>query len=265
MSYQPPAPSSGYGQSGYGQSSGYEQSGYGQQSDSSGVREQARNVGSQATQAGGDVARTAKEQGREVAGEATRQARNLYGEARSQLASQTGEQQRRAAGGLRSLADELRSMAEKGGQSGAVSEFARQSADRVHGVAGWLETREPGDIINEVRDYARRNPGTFLVGAAALGVLAGRLTRNLASASGSQPTAPGGSRGFTADDTVPITDPERTAVIPPTPVARPGSDPYAEPSTGYTEAPPPSGYAEPLPPAGRTDPLPGAPSSGVRP
>jgi hypothetical protein len=237
-------------------------SGYGQQS---GVREQARNVGSQAARAGGDVAETAKQQGREVAGEATRQARNLYGEARGQLASQTSEQQRRAAGGLRSLADEMRSMAEQGGRSGPASEFAHQAADRVHGLAGWIEAREPGDIINEVRDYARRNPGTFLVGAALLGVLAGRLTRNLASASSSQPITTGSTRGFAADDTVPISDPERTAVIPPTPAARPGSDPYAAPGTGYAEAPPPSGYAEPLPPAGRTDPLPGVPSSGVRP
>jgi hypothetical protein len=264
MSYDPPTPSSGYAQPGYAQP-GYAQPGYAQQSDNSGVREQARNVGSQAAQAGGDVAQTAKEQGREVAGEATRQARNLYGEARSQLASQTGEQQRRAAGGLRSLAEEMRSMAEQGGQSGPVSEVARQAADRVHGLASWIEGREPGDIINEVRDYARRNPGTFLVGAALLGVLAGRLTRNLASASNGEQTALGGRRDFSSDDTVPISDPYRTAVIPPTPAPRTGSDPYAEPASGYPEPVGPTGYTEPLPPAGRTDPLPGVPSSGVRP
>ncbi|HEX7746373.1 MAG TPA: hypothetical protein VF462_14065 [Micromonosporaceae bacterium] len=255
MSYDTPTSSSVYGQP----------AGYGQQSDNGGVREQARNVGSQAAQAGSDVAQTAKQQGREVAGEATRQARNLYGEARDQLASQTSDQQRRAAGGLRSLADEMRAMAEQGGQSGPVSELARQAADRVHGVAGWLEAREPGDIVNEVRHYARRNPGTFLAGAALLGVLAGRLTRNLASASDGQPTMSGTGRAFASDDTVPISDPDRTAVLPPTPAPRPAADPYAAPATGYAEPGTPTGYAQPLPPAGQTDPLPGVPSSGVRP
>ncbi|MEU8296876.1 hypothetical protein AB0C04_06290 [Micromonospora sp. NPDC048909] len=234
-----------------------------------GVREQARQVGSEAAHAGGAVAETAKEQGKEVGREAAQQARNLYGEARTQLAAQTGEQQRRAAGGLRSLADEMRTMAEQGGQAGPVSELARQAADRVHGVAGWLEAREPGDLVTEVRDYARRNPGTFLVGAAVLGVLAGRLTRNISAA--------GNDSGRQVYDR--YEDPERTAVIPTPPTQRqvpeqvpPGGylDPtpgaYADPQTTTSYADPAGGTGQPLPPVTQTDPLPGVPSSGtVRP
>jgi len=244
---------------------------YGQEpANGGGAREQARQVGSEARQAGGAVAGTAKEQGRQVAGETKRQARNLCGEARSQLASQTGEQQRRAAGGLRSLADEMRSMADQGGQAGPVSEITRQAADRVHGVAGWLEQREPGDIITEVRDYARRNPGTFLVGAAVLGVLAGRLTKNI-SAAGDQ-----GGNGLSADDSDAGYDPERTAVIPTPPAPRavpdavpPGGylDPtpgaYADPQTTTSYADPAGGVGQPLPPVSQTDPLPGVPSTGT--
>ncbi|MCX4388934.1 hypothetical protein OG777_18620 [Micromonospora peucetia] len=244
---------------------------YGQDStNGSGVREQARQVGSEAKQAGGAVAETAREQGREVAGEAKRQARNLYGEARSQLASQTGEQQRRAAGGLRSLADEMHSMADQGGQAGPVTEIARQAADRVHGVAGWLEQREPGDILAEVRDYARRNPGTFLVGAAVLGVLAGRLTKNISagdSQGGNGSPAYGSGAGY---------DPDRTAVIPTPPATRavpdavpPGGylDPtpgaYADPQTTTSYTDPAGGVGQPLPPVSQTDPLPGVPSTGT--
>ncbi|MEH1168197.1 hypothetical protein V6V47_22705 [Micromonospora sp. CPCC 205539] len=238
-----------------------------------GVREQARQVGSEAAHAGGAVAQTAKEQGTEVGREAARQARNLYGEARTQLANQTGEQQRRAVGGLRSLADEMRSMAEQGGQAGPVSELARQAADRVHGAAGWLEERQPGDLINEVRSYARRNPGTFLVGAAVLGVLAGRLTRSISDAgdhSGSDSPSYRGSGAY---------DPERTDVIPtpPAPRAVPDAGTYAGPTSGGYAEPTPGGYADPteggytepagtgqpLPPVTQTDPLPGVPSSGT--
>ncbi|MFD6678914.1 hypothetical protein [Micromonospora parva] len=275
---------------------------YGQPStNGGGVRDQARQVGSEAAQAGGAVAQTAREQGTEVGREAARQARNLYGEARSQLASQTGEEQRKAAGGLRSLADEMRSMAEQGGQAGPVTELARQAADRVHGVAGWLEERQPGDLITEVRDYARRNPGTFLVGAAVLGVLAGRLTRGISASGDDSGNGSAGYRGAGAYD------PEQTAVIP-TPPPAPRAVPDAVPAGGYldptpgTHTPPTSGgyadqtpgryadqtaagyadpasggYAEPgrgeqpeysgtgqpLPPVTQTDPLPGVPSSGT--
>ncbi|MEU0154581.1 hypothetical protein [Micromonospora fulviviridis] len=240
-----------------------------------GVRDQARQVGNEAANAGGAVAQTAKEQGQEVVGEAKRQARNLYGEARNQVTAQTSQQQQRAASGLRSLAEEMRSMAQNGGGAGPVTELAHQAADRVHGVAGWLEQREPGDLLNEVKTYARRNPGTFLLGAAVLGVVAGRLTRNIAAI------------GDGADGVRPSYDPDRTAVIP-TSRAVPEQIPtggyldptpgtYAEPDPGYsapgatypgggapnTWADPEGGTGRPLPPPSRTDPLPGVPSSGV--
>lgn len=242
---------------------------YGQEStNGGGVRDQARQVGSEAAQAGGAVAQTAKEQGTEVGREAARQARNLYGEARTQLASQTAEQQRRAAGGLRSLADEMRSMAEQGGQAGPVTELARQAADRVQGVAGWLEAREPGDLVSEVRGYARRNPGTFLVGAAVLGVLAGRLTRSISAAGDDSGNGSSTYRGAGAYD------PEQTAVIP-TPPPAPRTAPDAVPTGGYLDPTPgtyteptpgsytePTGTGQPLPPVTQTEPLPGVPSSG---
>ncbi|MEH0829031.1 MULTISPECIES: hypothetical protein [unclassified Micromonospora] len=233
-----------------------------------GVKDQARQVGAEAANAGGAVAQTAKEQGREVVGETKRQARNLYGEARNQLAGQTSQQQRRAAGGLRSLADEMRSMAQSGGAGGPVTELAHQAADRVHGVAGWLEEREPGDLLNEVKTYARRNPGTFLVGAALLGVLAGRLTKGLTSADDS--TGAHGLYGSTGGY-----DPDRTAVIPTPPAPRAVPDSYLDPTPGYagtaypdnggttSYADPAGGTGQPLPPVTQTDPLPGVPSSGT--
>jgi hypothetical protein len=75
-------------------------------------------------------------------------------------------------------------MAAKGGQSGLATQMAQEAAERVRGVASWLDQREPGDLLDGVRDFARRHPGTFLVGAAAAGMVAGRLTRGLADAAG---------------------------------------------------------------------------------
>lgn len=148
------------------------------------AKDEAKNVAQTAQQAGGEVLSSASAQGREVADEARRQARNLYGQASGELRQQAGAQQRRAAGGLRAVGDEIRTMASQGGGSGTATELAHRASDKVAQVADWLENREPGQVVDEVKRYARQHPGAFLAGAALLGVLAGRLTRNIAAESG---------------------------------------------------------------------------------
>ena len=145
------------------------------------AKEQAGQVGQTAAQAGGQVAQTTKEQATNVVGEAKQQGRDLVWEARTQVGEQAGTQKARAVDGLRSLGDELQQMAGQGGQSGIAAEVARQAATRAHGLADHLDRHEPSDLLDQVRTYARRRPVVFLTGAAVLGVLAGRLTRNLAS------------------------------------------------------------------------------------
>ncbi|WP_433127562.1 hypothetical protein ACQPWW_32145 [Micromonospora sp. CA-240977] len=160
------------------------------------ARQEASRVGQQATQAGGQVAHAAAEQGGQVAAEARRQARQLTGEAGGQLRDQAQQQQQRAAGGLRDLGQNLSSMAERDGDSGLAGQVVRKAADAAQQAAGWLDEREPGEVLDEVRTYARRNPGTFLAGAAVAGLLVGRLTRGLtgqASGNGGGGNASGGS------------------------------------------------------------------------
>jgi hypothetical protein len=145
------------------------------------AKDQAGQVGQTAAQAGGQVAQTTKEQAANVVGEAKQQARDLVGEARTQVSGQAGQQKGRAVEGLRSLAGELDDMAQQGGQSGIATEVAKQVASRAHGLADYVDQHEPAELLDQVRAYARRRPVAFLAGAAVLGVLAGRLTRNLAS------------------------------------------------------------------------------------
>jgi hypothetical protein len=147
------------------------------------ARNQAAAVGQSASEAGSRVTQTAADQAREVASETARQARDLLGEAGGQVRDQTSAQQQKAAGQLHSVADELHEMVAKGGQSGLAAEVAQQAADRLHGAASWLEQREPGDVLQAVRDFARRRPGMFLAGALAAGLAAGRLTRGMTDAS----------------------------------------------------------------------------------
>jgi hypothetical protein len=66
-------------------------------------------------------------------------------------------------------------------------------ATRAHGLADHLDRHEPTELLEQVRAYARRRPVVFLTGAAVLGVLAGRLTRNLASDDSGPPALTGSS------------------------------------------------------------------------
>lgn len=156
------------------------------------AREEAGEVGQSVRQAGGQVTESATEQARQVVSETRRQARDLLSEARGQVRKQTSSQQHKAAGQLHSLADEIHEMAAKGSQSGMATEVARQVSERIHGAASWLEHREPGDLFDEVRNFARRRPGAFLAGAVVAGVVAGRLTRGAAATARSSAQASGG-------------------------------------------------------------------------
>ena len=153
--------------------------------DGSGVttaaKEQAGQVGRTAADAGGTVAQTTKEQAQNVVGEAKQQARDLVGEARTQVGTQAGTQKSRAVEQLRTLGSELDGMAQQGGQSGLATEVARQVAQRTQTLADHLDRHEPAELLDQFRSFARRRPMAFLAGAALAGVVAGRLTKSLAS------------------------------------------------------------------------------------
>ncbi|SCG77380.1 hypothetical protein GA0070609_5383 [Micromonospora echinaurantiaca] len=143
------------------------------------ARQQASRVGHQATQAGGQMAHAAAEQGGHIAHEARQQMRNLTGEANTQLRGQAHAQKQRAADGLRGFGRELSSMAECSQDSGMAAQAVRRAAHAAEQAAGWIEHNEPAAMMDDVRAYARRHPGTFLAGAAVAGLLFGRLTRSL--------------------------------------------------------------------------------------
>jgi len=148
-----------------------------------GFTERTSEVASSTKEHASDVASTAGEQARGVAQEAKQQGRDLLYEARGTVRRQASGQKDRAAGQLRSVADELRSMREgTGGQNGAAAELVRQASEQTDRLAAWLEGREPTDILDEIRSFARQRPGTFLLGCLAAGFVVGRLVKGAASA-----------------------------------------------------------------------------------
>ncbi|MDP9795957.1 hypothetical protein J2S43_004469 [Catenuloplanes nepalensis] len=229
----------------------------GQTSATETAKQEARDLGHTAVEAGGSVAGTAKDEGRRVAQETGRQARHLYHATRDELRTQAGAQHQRAVGGIRSVGGELRSMADSNEQAGPVGDYARQAAAKIDQVADWLETREPGALITEVKDYARRHPGTFLAGAAVLGLIAGRVTRSVAAeiSDDATPSATPSAPTATGTATVPATPlpPTSTAPVPATPVTTAVVTPATTTLPATTSVPGGIGTDPLLPPV--TDPL----------
>jgi hypothetical protein len=147
------------------------------------MKAEAGEVGKQASDSARNVAETAKAEAANVATEVKTNAKDLLYQARSDLTNQAGTQQQKVADGLRSISSQLHTMASAPDEQGVASDLVRQAAERSSSVASWLEARDPGSLLDEVKSFARQRPGTFLLLAAGAGVLAGRLTRGLTAGS----------------------------------------------------------------------------------
>ena len=215
------------------------------------AKDEARNVGQTAAQAGSQVASTAADQAKQVTQETKRQAQDLVQQGRQQLQDQARTGQQKAGEGLSGIAQQLRTMVEGGETpSGPAADLVRQAGDKLEELASWVQTREPGDLVNEVRAYARRKPGTFLLGAAIAGVVAGRLTTGVVAAHKDDSSS--GGRQLTGTGTpyagTYTTDATYVADTPATGYASTG---YA--TTGTTGSVPPPPYGT-VPPAGTSVP-----------
>jgi hypothetical protein len=146
------------------------------------AKDQAAQMSHGAVEASQHVAEVAKDQVGTVADEAGQQAKVMLGRARSELTAQAGQQQKRVAEGLHALGEELNAMTQHDGQSGVATDLAHQGAQKSRELASWLEAREPGHLVEEVKSFARQRPGSFLLLAAGLGLAAGRLTRGVKDA-----------------------------------------------------------------------------------
>lgn len=197
------------------------------QTQDDGFKDQAKDATRTAADEGRETARTAASEGKHVAGvakdeaanvleESKQQARNLLDEARTQVDEQSRTQRDRLVSTLRTFGDDVEKMS-RGEQApgGVAQDLARQVSERARELGDRMDGREPAELLDEVRAFARRRPGTFLLGAVAAGMLAGRLTRG--SKDASQQTS--GSTG-------PYDDVRGTATGTPTA------------GTGYPEVPP---------------------------
>ncbi|MFK0170559.1 hypothetical protein ACIQU5_17285 [Streptomyces sp. NPDC090306] len=188
-----------------------------------------------------DVARTAKDQAASTAHEATTQARDMAGQLREQLQNQSRAQAKQLAANVRRLADELHDMSENGKPDSTTTTVVRQLADGGRQAAAHLENRGPEGIVEDLRGFARRKPGLFLVGAAVAGFAAARVGKAVSAAgspsgAGSHPNAGPSPTGGGSDAVPATTGGARASEVPPS-TPRPLPDPAPAPSYGERRAP----------------------------
>ena len=200
------------------------------------AKDEAMATGQQAKDGALHVAEVGKDEVKNVAQETSQQAKELWQQTRTQLMDQSAQQQTRVAEGLRSLSDELSGMARSSEQQGVASDLAHQASQRMGDVAGWLDQRDPGSLVSEVKQFARQRPGTFLATAALVGLVGGRLSRGLVAEHQDEKAADGG-----VDDSASVG--ASTPVAAPT--AAPATPPVVDHSTaGYSAYSAPVGTGE---------------------
>lgn len=196
------------------------------------ARDEGADVAQHAKEAAGQVGSTVRDQASHVTQETAAQARHVVRDVRERVAAEAEEQAQRVSKQLGRIADELGEMA--GGAPGdSMSAGAiRSAADTSRQAARFLDERGAQGLLDSAKDYARRKPGTFLLGAVVAGFLVGRVAKSATGGGDDgprqQPQRQGGVVPVVAEP--PAVAPEYGAPL--TPDAAPAVPPAGVPHVG---------------------------------
>lgn len=125
----------------------------------------------------GEVGTAVSDEARNIAQDARDHARQMALESRDSLRSEASNQAARLASTLREIGGQLRSMADTQPAGGVAVDMGRQLADTATRAADKLETGGVDATLTDLKRFARRRPGLFLMGAMGAGFAAGRLLK----------------------------------------------------------------------------------------
>jgi len=156
-----------------------------QQSSSSSKRANTTSATSQEGQhTASDATREVTGQVKETVGQVTDQAQQAAGQvmdqARQQVSLRFAGQKDRAAEGLTSVAHALRQTSQqlRGQDQQAVTGYIESAASQVERVSNYLKQNDLGGLIDDVEQFARRQPALFLGGTFVLGLLGARFLKS---------------------------------------------------------------------------------------
>ena len=190
--------------------------------------DQAKQVATRTADRASDVAGEVGTQAKAVARDAKEHARQLVDQSRQHLDDEARARSHQAAGGLRTIADQLGALSDGADErAGALGDYARQGREQLSRLADRLDDG-PAAVLDDVRRFARRQPVVFLAAAGALGFAVGRLARGVRDAS-----QDGGSNG----ELPPPAANGRTAGLTTPPALAPGTTTAVSPTLASTPVP----------------------------
>jgi hypothetical protein len=143
------------------------------------VRATAHDAGEQAR----SVAETGKDEVAKVASEVKTQTSKLVGDAGSKVRERADSQLGAAASMLSDMSGELDRMASNTSPGSSLASLVRDGATMTRQLSDRLQQGGLDGAMRDARLFARRRPVMFLAGAFAVGMMAGRLMRNVDVAS----------------------------------------------------------------------------------
>lgn len=182
---------------------------------SSGVPEQAQAAKDEAINQAGVLKETALEHVGTLTSDAKDRATDVARDVRRELESQGDSQAKRAASMLHDVGTQLTDMA-SGAEPGPVQQVTRQLADKSRQVATRLDEDGVQGVGDDLRRFARRQPGLFLAAAGLAGFVVTRVLRNAQSGG-----LANGNSDATTDE---LQAPPVVAASPATPVSALGTD-----------------------------------------
>ena len=79
---------------------------------------------------------------------------------------------------IETVSDALRGAGEKLEGTGPLPQLAEKAAEGIENLAHFIENKSIGDVFRGIEGFAKRQPGFFLGGAVAVGILAGRFLKS---------------------------------------------------------------------------------------
>lgn len=135
-----------------------------------------------------------KEHTQDVGEEVAERGKHLAGELRHRIGEEVSTQNERLSGSLRQLSDDLGRMRTGTGNDSLAAAVVQRLGEGSRQVADYLERQGPDGVVREVQEFARRKPGTFLLGAAVAGFLVGRVGKGVLAGE------PNGANGSASPD-----------------------------------------------------------------
>jgi hypothetical protein len=132
---------------------------------------------------GGDGATSRTEKAKEIVGQAGHalkaEAQSFASAAQDRVRAEAQKGTQAGAKTLGDFANAVRRAGDELSQSdqSPASRLVQQAAEGLESLSRNLADKDPGDLLNSVRDFGRKNPAAFIGGAVLVGLALGRFAR----------------------------------------------------------------------------------------